>query len=77
MVYDILYKVICILIVIGSAYVGIRYVKLNSAANKYDKLAIKQNMVKENRHIFGISDVEVAEDKEVITVKYEDLGINE
>ena len=76
MVFDIVYKVICIMLVIVSAYVGVRYVKLNSALSKYDKLALKQNIVKENRQIFGISDVEAAEVKEVNIVKYEDLGIN-
>lgn len=75
--YDIVYKVICILLVIGSVYVWVRYVKSSSGTSEYDELAIKRNVVKKNRQIFGISDAEATEMKEVNTVKYEDLGINE
>ena len=75
--YDIVYKVICILLVIGSVYVGVRYVKSSSGTSEYDELVIKRNVVKKNRQIFGISDAEATEKKEVKTVKYEDLGINE
>ena len=68
--------IISVLIIAGSVWVGINYVTQNSVPNKQDKLVIKQKMVKKNRQIFGISDVEAADIKDVNIVKYDDLGIN-
>ena len=76
MVYSILYKVLCILVVISAFWVGFRYVRSSAPPLKKDTLAIKQKKVKQNKEIFGISETEAPEINEIFIVDYKDLGIN-
>lgn len=63
------------LIAAGSIFVGIRY--MNAFRNNHNDQPSRQELIKQNRQTYGVSDPEASEIEEVSVVEYDKLGIKE